>query len=108
MRWLYNPVMTPTSLIGLAPTVLKAALLESGAAAETNAAMRASQVWNWLYVRGERDFAKMTNLSKDLRAQLAGSFSQFAPRAAQRKWSTRLVVLATSVDKRPKSRMWGG
>ncbi len=60
-----------TSLIGLAPAALKTVLVENGAATSGNATMRASQVWNWLYVRGERDFAKMTNLSKDLRIQLS-------------------------------------
>ena len=29
--------------------------------------MRVSQLWNWIYVHGARDFAAMTNLAKDFR-----------------------------------------
>ncbi|MDQ7834298.1 MAG: 23S rRNA (adenine(2503)-C(2))-methyltransferase RlmN [Humidesulfovibrio sp.] len=32
---------------------------------------RADQLWHWLWQRGVRDFAAMTNLSKDLKAKLA-------------------------------------
>ena len=32
---------------------------------------RADQLWHWLWRRGVRDFAAMTNLSKDLKARLA-------------------------------------
>jgi 23S rRNA (adenine2503-C2)-methyltransferase len=72
--------MTPTSLIGLDPTALQAALLESGAVQKPrDAGMRRDQLWNWLYVRGARDFAAMTNLSKDARAALAGKFTLARP-----------------------------
>ena len=33
--------------------------------------MRASQLWSWAYVRGQTDFAAMTDIAKDLRAKLA-------------------------------------
>ena len=36
---------------------------------------RAKQLWQWIYFRGETDFEKMTNLSKDLRQKLASCFS---------------------------------
>jgi 23S rRNA (adenine2503-C2)-methyltransferase len=32
---------------------------------------RADQLWHWLWQRGVRDFAAMTNISKDLKARLA-------------------------------------
>ncbi|MDY0882142.1 23S rRNA (adenine(2503)-C(2))-methyltransferase RlmN [Dongia soli] len=37
-------------------------------------AFRARQLWNWIYHRGETDFAKMSNLSKDFRAALTERF----------------------------------
>jgi 23S rRNA (adenine2503-C2)-methyltransferase len=41
--------------------------------------MRARQVWNWLYVHGARDFAAMSNLSKDFRGLLEDKFSLARP-----------------------------
>jgi 23S rRNA (adenine2503-C2)-methyltransferase len=72
--------MTPTSLIGLDAAALQAALLESGAVRKPrDAGMRRDQLWNWLYVRGAKDFAAMTNLSKDVRAALAEKFTLARP-----------------------------
>jgi 23S rRNA (adenine2503-C2)-methyltransferase len=42
-------------------------------------AMRASQIWHWIYYRGKRDFAEMTTLSKELRAGLEANFSIARP-----------------------------
>lgn len=36
---------------------------------------RAKQIYTWLHVRGVTDFSEMTDLSKDLRAKLADTFS---------------------------------
>ena len=66
------------SLVGLDRAALKAALSDAGVP-EKSAAMRASQVWNWLYVHGARDFAAMTNLAKDFRALLEGHFTLARP-----------------------------
>ena len=67
-----------TSLIGLSPDALKAALISSGIA-EKAANMRVRQLWNWIYVHGARDFAAMTNLAKDFRADMAPHFSLARP-----------------------------
>ncbi|OGR35026.1 MAG: 23S rRNA (adenine(2503)-C(2))-methyltransferase [Desulfovibrionales bacterium GWA2_65_9] len=40
---------------------------------------RADQLWHWLWQRGVRDFAAMTNLSKDLKARLAQRAEIFWP-----------------------------
>lgn len=48
---------------------------------------RAKQILEWVYRKGARDFGDMTNLSKDLRATLAGSFDLFTSRIARRQAS---------------------
>lgn len=40
---------------------------------------RAAQIWNWLYVRGCKDFAQMTNISKETREVLAQNFTISRP-----------------------------
>ncbi|HEX4302138.1 MAG TPA: 23S rRNA (adenine(2503)-C(2))-methyltransferase RlmN [Rhizomicrobium sp.] len=77
----------PTNLIGLSPDALQTALLEAGLP-EKGAAMRARQVWNWVYVHGARDFAQMTNLAKDVRATLAGTFTLARPEIVTEQIST--------------------
>ena len=55
---------------------------------------RAKQLWHWLYVRGETDFARMTTLAKPLRERLVETFVVGRPRVADelksedrsRKW----------------------
>ena len=66
--------MNKTSLIGLSPDALKAALIEAGVP-EKAAPMRVRQLWNWIYAHGARDFASMTNLAKDFRALLSERFT---------------------------------
>jgi len=58
-----------TNLVGLSRDELNAAMTEIG-----QPAFRGKQLWNWIYHRGETDFAKMSNLSKDFRAALAERF----------------------------------
>jgi len=85
-----------TSLIGLDRPALKAALVEAGVP-DKSAAMRMGQVWNWLYVHGASDFARMSNLARDFRAVLEERFSLARPQivTAQvsedgtRKWLLR-------------------
>jgi len=62
------------NLIGLTREQLRAALIEQGTP-EKQAKMREGQIWQWLYHWGVRDFAVMTNLSKDYRAMLAEKFA---------------------------------
>jgi 23S rRNA (adenine2503-C2)-methyltransferase len=61
------------SLIGLSTDELRRALVDAGVP-EKAAPMRARQVWNWVYVHGARDFARMSNLAKDFRALSADRF----------------------------------
>jgi 23S rRNA (adenine2503-C2)-methyltransferase len=62
------------SLIGLTRPQLADALLGAGIP-ERQVRMRAGQLWNWMYLRGATDFGAMSNISKDLRAELADQFS---------------------------------
>ena len=85
-----------TDLIGLDRKALSETLVGIGVP-EKQASMRSSQLWNWLYVRGESDFQQMLNLSKDLRALLAESCTVARPeivseqisRDGTRKWLLR-------------------
>ena len=74
------------SLIGLDRAALGAALAEAGAP-ESQAAMRVEQVWQWIYHRGVRDFAEMSNLAKDLRGRLAELFTLERPEIVERQIS---------------------
>ncbi|MFO1185553.1 MAG: 23S rRNA (adenine(2503)-C(2))-methyltransferase RlmN [Bauldia sp.] len=84
------------SLIGLPRPALQEALA-AVSVPESHRRMRAAQLWHWLYVRGATDFAAMTNVSKDLRARLAETFSLARPEIASeqisadgtRKWLLR-------------------
>ena len=61
------------SLVGLDRPGLRSALMETGLD-EREAKMRASQLWNWIYVNGVTDFERMTNVSKPARKVLADAF----------------------------------
>src|SRR5215475_6658259 len=60
--------------------------------------MRVGQLWNWLYVQGATDFAAMTNIAKEFRAELDSSFTLARPEIVTeqvsadgtRKWLLRL------------------
>ncbi len=86
----------PLNLLGLSPDELKAALLSAGVS-EKAAPMRARQLWNWIYVHGARDFASMSNLAKDFRAEMEARFTLARPEVVTeqisndgtRKWLLR-------------------
>ncbi len=61
------------NIVGLTRDGLRDALIAVGTP-ERQARMRVGQVWQWVYHWGVRDFALMTNLSKDFRALLAANF----------------------------------
>jgi len=92
----YVPPAKP-SLVGMPRAVLADALGEIGVPAAQRK-MRVQQLWHWLYVRGARDFADMTSVSKDLRAELDRHFTLARPeivaeqvsRDGTRKWLLRL------------------
>jgi 23S rRNA (adenine2503-C2)-methyltransferase len=67
-----------TNLVGFSFDDLRAALTEAGVP-EKSVAMRARQLWNWIYVHGARDFASMSNLAKDFRSDMAERFTLARP-----------------------------
>lgn len=83
-------------LIGLTREDLSAALVDAGVPAR-QARMRETQIWQWLYHRGATSFDEMTNIAKDLRADLATKFTLARPEIAAeqvssdgtRKWLMR-------------------
>ena len=75
------------NLVGLTREGLREALLAAGTP-ERQARMRAGQVWQWIYQKGVRDFAAMTNLAKPFRAMLAERFAIAIPEVVSRQVST--------------------
>ena len=73
----------PVNLIGLTREGMRAALIAAGTP-EKQARMRTGQIWQWIYVRGVRDFAAMTNLSKAYRAELEARFVIERPEMVRR------------------------
>lgn len=92
----YVPPAKP-SLIGLSRDELTACLAEAGVP-EKQRKMRVQQLWHWIYVRGARTFADMTNVSKALRTELEQHFTVDRPEVVAeqisedgtRKWLLRL------------------
>ena len=73
----------PINLIGLTRDAMREALIATGTP-EKQARMRVSQIWQWLYVWGARDFEAMTNLAKGYRADLARHFVVELPEVVRR------------------------
>jgi 23S rRNA (adenine2503-C2)-methyltransferase len=92
----YTPPAKP-SLIGLSRAELAARFAAIGVPAAQRK-MRAQQIWHWLYVRGAQSFDAMTNVSKEMRAELATHFTVERPEVVAeqistdgtRKWLLRL------------------
>lgn len=74
------------NLVGLSRAALREVLIEAGVP-EKQGKMRAGQVWQWIYQKGVRDFADMTNLSKDIRAMLADKFVVAVPEVVTKQVS---------------------
>ena len=91
------PAERRETLIGLGHAGL-ATRLEGLGVPERQSRMRVGQLWNWLYVQGATDFARMTNIAKEFRAELGGSFTLARPEIVTeqvssdgtRKWLLRL------------------
>ncbi|VAW00239.1 23S rRNA (adenine(2503)-C(2))-methyltransferase @ tRNA (adenine(37)-C(2))-methyltransferase [hydrothermal vent metagenome] len=75
-----NPAPT---LLGLDRAGIAVALTQFGLEAKP-AKMRAAQIYRWLYHQGVSDFAKMTNLGKELRPQLTEHFDLSRPTITER------------------------
>ncbi|MGX1102787.1 MULTISPECIES: 23S rRNA (adenine(2503)-C(2))-methyltransferase RlmN [Bradyrhizobium] len=92
----YVPPAKP-SLIGLSRAEIADRLGEIGVQAGQRK-MRTQQLWNWMYFRGAKNFAEMTNVSKDMRAELEKHFTVDRPEVVAeqisndgtRKWLLRL------------------
>lgn len=67
------PESDKINLVGLTRVQLSDALIAAGTP-EKQAKMRVGQIWQWIYQKGVRDFASMTNLSKTYRATLEQKF----------------------------------
>ncbi|MET1046166.1 MAG: 23S rRNA (adenine(2503)-C(2))-methyltransferase RlmN [Hyphomicrobium sp.] len=86
------------SLAGLTRDRLKLALAAAGVP-EKQLRMRVGQLWSWIYVRGVPSFEDMTDVSKDLRRQLAELYTLDRPEIVSeqisidgtRKWLLRLA-----------------
>ncbi len=86
------------NLLGLTRDGLAAELRLHGMP-EKQIRMRVGQLWNAIYNRGLTDFAKMTTLSKDMRAELGAAFTVARPEIVveqksvdgTRKWLLRLA-----------------
>jgi len=74
------------NLVGLTRDALREALIGAGIP-EKQGRMRAGQIWQWIYQKGVRDFALMTNLSKDIRLMLADTFVVAVPEVVTKQVS---------------------
>ncbi|MDU9004135.1 23S rRNA (adenine(2503)-C(2))-methyltransferase RlmN [Sedimentitalea todarodis] len=77
----------PINLIGLTRTAMRDVLIAHGTP-EKQSKMRVGQIWQWIYQWGVRDFAKMTNLAKAYRAQLAETFVIETPEVVSKQVSS--------------------
>jgi 23S rRNA (adenine2503-C2)-methyltransferase len=86
-----------TSLVGLTLDEMRAAVIVLGVEPK-KAKMRAQQVWRWLYFFGARDFDMMTDIGKELRAQLQDAHTLDRPEVIERlvsKDGTRKWLIRT-------------
>ncbi len=74
------------NLVGLTRDAMREVLIENGTP-EKQAKMRTDQIWQWIYQWGVRDFAEMTNLSKDYRAMLSDKFEVRVPEVVSKQVS---------------------
>lgn len=74
------------NLVGLTRAQLRDALIAAGTDPR-QAAMRVSQIWQWIYHKGARDFDQMTNLARSYRATLAQNFDIARPEITTRQIS---------------------
>ncbi len=90
------PAPQPRSLAGLSLPALKAEM-EAMGVPEKKAGMRAKQLRGWVHHFGVTDFDAMTNVAKEMRAELAARYTLARPEIAEhrisvdgtQKWLTR-------------------
>ena len=78
-----TPQSTKPNLIGMTRDQLAEVMLAIG-----EKPFRARQLWNWLYIRGVKTFADMTNLSKVMRERLEASYGLSRPEIVEHLVST--------------------
>ena len=76
----------PMNLVGLTRAQMRDVLIEHGTT-EKQAKMRVGQIWQWIYEKGVRDFAVMSNLAKTYRAELAEHFVIEVPEVVSKQVS---------------------
>ena len=76
----------PMNLVGLTRTQMRDVLIEHGTP-EKQAKMRVGQIWQWIYEKGVRDFAVMSNLAKTYRAELTEHFVIEVPEVVSKQIS---------------------
>jgi 23S rRNA (adenine2503-C2)-methyltransferase len=81
-----EPMNAKPSLAGLSMEDLRARLAEIGVP-PSKTRMRAEQLWRWIYHYGVHDFAAMTNVAKELRADLEQAFTLARPEIAAKQVS---------------------
>ncbi|OFX04714.1 MAG: 23S rRNA (adenine(2503)-C(2))-methyltransferase [Alphaproteobacteria bacterium RIFCSPHIGHO2_12_FULL_63_12] len=77
----------PRSLFGMSRAEIAGVIADALALDAKKAKMRASQLWRWAYHYGVTDFEAMTDIGKEMRADLARLFSLERPRVADRQVS---------------------
>ncbi len=77
----------PLNLAGLTRGEIAAALVDAGIAPPPQARMRANQIWGWVQHHGVTAFEAMSNIAKETRAALAGSFTLARPQIVERQQS---------------------
>ena len=88
----------PVPLVGRSVDDLKTTLQDIGVAPK-QVPMRARQLFNWVYVHGANDFARMTNLAGEFRELAAAQFSLARPEVVTEQISedgTRKWLLRTA------------
>jgi len=88
---------TREPILGLDRATLGARLVALGVP-ERQVRMRSNQLWSWTYVRGVTDVGAMTDIGKDLRAEIGEAFTLKRPEIVTeqvsvdgtRKWLLRL------------------
>ncbi len=76
------------NLAGMTRRELGAALSDVFGLEEKKTRMRASQLWRWIYQAGVKEFADMTDISKEMRNDLAKHFTLARPEVIERQVST--------------------
>ncbi len=96
-----GPAQPLPSLAGLTRAALASRLAAIGVS-DAQLRMRVTQLWAWIYVHGATSFEGMTDISKDLRASLAKTYSLTRPQIVSeqvsqdgtRKWLLQLQRIA--------------